>query len=381
MMLTFTSESVSPGHPDKIADQISDAILDEYISADANSRTAIETMVTTDNVIVAGEVKGPDSIHKKVEDIVRSTIRDIGYNTDHFHWEEVKVTNLLHQQSPEIAYGVDKKGAGDQGLMFGYATNETESLMPAPIYYAHKVLQNILQSVAVGKIPQLGPDAKSQVTLLYQNQMPVAVTNLVVSIQHPEDMSQQNVYDAIYDVVQNTFPAGWMCDHKNFLVNPSGKFTIGGPVSDCGVTGRKIIVDTYGGAAPHGGGAFSGKDPTKVDRSAAYVARYIAKNVVASGLASKCLVNLAYAIGVVDPLSFTIETDNTNIIDEKVILDYVRELIDLSPLGIRQLLKLDRPIYLPTATYGHFGRQSSNDQFCWEKADLGLSELRQKVGI
>ena len=383
MMFTFTSESVSPGHPDKIADQISDAIVDEYMQEDKNSRTAIETIVTTDNVIVAGEVKGPSSVNRRIEDIVRRTVKNIGYNSEHFHWAKVRVTNLLHQQSQEIAAGVEraKGGAGDQGMMFGYATNETDSLMPAPIYYAHKILQNIFAAIASGKIPKLGPDAKSQVTLLYRNEVPIAATNLVVSIQHPEEMTQSDVYNSIFEIVKNTFPAGWMCARNKFLVNPSGSFTIGGPVSDCGLTGRKIIVDTYGGAAPHGGGAFSGKDPTKVDRSAAYMARYIAKNIVASGLATKCLVNLAYAIGIVEPLSFNIDTYNTSIIDEKIIQKSIQDMIDLSPLGICQLLKLNSPIYLPTATYGHFGRDAINNYFLWENLDLNLTHLKNKAVI
>lgn len=375
-MSTFTSESVSHGHPDKIADQVSDAILDEYIRQDPNSHTAIETMVTTSNVIVAGEVKGPTSV--KIEDVVRNTIKKIGYESENFHWNKVKVTNLLHEQSKEIAAGSNKGGAGDQGMMFGYATDETDNFMPAPIYYAHKILKNIFNSKQ-GK--RLGPDAKSQVTLLYQKEKPIKAANIVVSIQHPPEFTQADVKEAIYYTVKKTFPEGWICDEENFFVNPTGKFVTGGPISDCGLTGRKIIVDTYGGAAPHGGGAFSGKDATKVDRSAAYMARYIAKNIVAAGLAKKCLVGLAYAIGIAQPLSFTLNTYGTNKIKENIILEYISSITDLSPRGITKLLGLHRPIYLPTATYGHFGQPAENGFFSWEKLDLQLDHLLQQATV
>ena len=380
MPTTFTSESVSHGHPDKIADQISDAILDEYIKQDPSSRTAIETMVTKDNVIVAGEVKGPDSVNNKIEEIVRNTIKNIGYESKNFHWNKVKVTNLLHQQSGEIAAGVEKinSGAGDQGMMFGYATNETDNFMPAPIYYAHKILKNIFKSQNANG---LGPDGKSQVTLLYHNGKPLKATNIIVSIQHHSSMMQQDVRHAIYETVKNTFPKGWMCHDENFLVNPTGRFINGGPVSDCGLTGRKIIVDTYGGMVAHGGGAFSGKDSTKVDRSAAYMARYLAKNIVSSALAEKCLIGLAYAIGIVEPLSFTIDTYNTSKINESEILDYMRNTVDLSPTGIRKTLKLDKAIYLPTATYGHFGRTAEKSLFSWEKLDLESGDLMKKAAV
>ncbi len=369
---TFTSESVSHGHPDKIADQISDAILDEYIKQEPYSRTAIETMVTTDNVIVAGEIHGPSSVTSSVEEIVRNTIKNIGCNSEHFHWNKVKVTNLLHQQSNEIAMGVNKKspGAGDQGMMFGYATDETNNFMPAPIFYSHKILQNIFKNHK-----KLGPDGKAQVTLMYKDGYPVKATNIVVSIQHPAEMEQQSVKNEIYKTVENTFPSGWMCDDKNFLVNPTGKFTTGGPVSDCGLTGRKIIVDTYGGLAPHGGGAFSGKDSTKVDRSAAYLTRYISKNIVASGLAQKCLIGVAYAIGITKPLSITINTYGSRKINEELILNAIKNNIDFSPAGMCNTLMLNKPIYLPTATYGHFGRENDGDFFPWEKLDLVIDKL------
>lgn len=374
-MFTFTSESVSAGHPDKIADQISDAILDEYMRQSPDAHTAVEVMVTSDYVILAGEVKGPEIVHKKIEEIVRGTIRNIGYESEHFHWDKVKIKNLLHQQSKEIIAGITSSGkvaAGDQGIMFGYANSDTDQFMPAPIYYAHNILRNIFQAVYEKGIPKLGPDAKSQVTLLYKDKVPVGVTNIVVSIQHPSELTRQDVFDSIYEIVKNTFPDGWMCNVKDFFVNPSGKFTVGGPVSDCGLTGRKIMVDTYGGFALHGGGAFSGKDSTKVDRSAAYMARYIAKNIVASGLASECLIGLAYAIGIADPVSLTIDTYGTNNVDESVILDEMEKMIDLSPRGIRQLLGLNNPIYLPTATYGHFGKEASGGLFPWEKLDLSI---------
>ncbi len=379
MSIIFTSESVSSGHPDKIADQISDAILDEYIRQDPLSRTAIETMVTTDNVIVGGEVLGPELANNQIEEIICQVVKDIGYARKGFDWQNLKVTNLLHKQSREITNGIDKAqgGAGDQGMMFGYATNETEDLIPAPIYYAHKILKNIFKFVKCCELPQLGPDAKSQVTLLYHDGKPIKAINIVVSIQHPKTMKQKDVRSAIYSIVKNTFPEGWMCSSDNFLVNPSGQFIVGGPVSDCGVTGRKIIVDTYGGLAPHGGGAFSGKDSTKVDRSAAYMARYIAKNIVALGLAQRCLVSLAYAIGVAEPLSFTIETYGTNGIGEDIIVDCIRNMIDLSPQGICKFLNLNMPIYLPTATYGHFGRKPQGKLFAWERVDMGLDYFMQ----
>lgn len=360
-----TTESVAAGHPDKVADQISDSILDAYISADPSSRTAIETLVTKNKVIVAGEVFGPNIQNNEIENIVRNTIRNIGYEYDGFHWEKVKVEILLHEQSSDIAMGIvkDDQGAGDQGIMYGYATKETENLMPAPIFYAHLILKNILSAV------KLGPDAKSQITLAYENNIPVRAENIIVSIQHPEDFTQ--IKEVIYPHVVSSIPEGWMCSEENFLVNPTGRFVIGGPVGDCGLTGRKIMVDTYGGYIPHGGGAFSGKDATKVDRSAAYMARYLAKNIVFAGLAERCLVQLSYAIGVSKPTSFYIDTFATNKVAEEKIKKFIEDNIDLSTRGIIERLSLKRPIYKHTSYYGHFGRDATEDGcFSWEKTDL-----------
>lgn len=374
-----TTESVAAGHPDKVADQISDSILDAYISADPSSRTAIETLVTKNKVIVAGEVFGPNIQNSEIEDIVRNTIRNIGYEHDGFHWKKVKVEILLHEQSSDIAMGIvkDDQGAGDQGIMYGYATKETENLMPAPIFYAHLILKNILSAV------KLGPDAKSQITLAYENNIPVRAENIIVSIQHPEDFTQ--IKEVIYPHVVSSIPEGWMCSEENFLVNPTGRFVIGGPVGDCGLTGRKIMVDTYGGYIPHGGGAFSGKDATKVDRSAAYMARYLAKNIVFAGLAERCLVQLSYAIGVSKPTSFYIDTFGTNKVDEEKIKKFIEDNIDLSTRGIIECLSLKRPIYKHTSYYGHFGRNATEDgSFSWEKTDLsydlqGMTDRQELV--
>ncbi|QDW08926.1 methionine adenosyltransferase [Wolbachia pipientis] len=371
---SVTSESVAAGHPDKVADQISDAILDEYLFNDSSSRTAIETLVTKDNVIIAGEVFGPNIENSKIESIVRNTIKDIGYEHDGFHWETVKVNILLHEQSNDIAIGVDQ-GAGDQGIMYGYATIETESLMPAPIFYAHSILRNIMSMV---KGVKLGPDAKSQITLAYENNLPVRAESIVVSIQHLEDLSQSKVKEIIYPYIASSLPEGWMCPKENLLVNPTGRFVIGGPQGDAGLTGRKIIVDTYGGYARHGGGAFSGKDATKVDRSAAYMARYLAKNIVFAGLAERCLVQLSYAIGVSKPTSFYIDTFGTNTIDEERIKGFIEGNIDLSTKGIIRHLSLNRPIYKRTACYGHFGKESESDGgFSWEGMDLSADFCRE----
>lgn len=371
---SVTSESVAAGHPDKVADQISDAILDEYLFNDSSSRTAIETLVTKDNVIIAGEVFGPNIENSKIESIVRNTIKDIGYEHDGFHWETVKVNILLHEQSNDIAIGVDQ-GAGDQGIMYGYATIETESLMPAPIFYAHSILRNIMSMV---KGVKLGPDAKSQITLAYENNLPVRAESIVVSIQHLEDLSQSKVKEIIYPYIASSLPEGWMCPEENLLVNPTGRFVIGGPVGDCGLTGRKIMVDTYGGYIPHGGGAFSGKDATKVDRSAAYMARYLAKNIVFAGLAERCLVQLSYAIGVSKPTSFYIDTFGTNMVDEKRVKRFIEGNIDLSTKGIIRHLSLNRPIYKRTACYGHFGKESESDGgFSWEGMDLSADLCRE----
>lgn len=371
----FTSESVSEGHPDKICDQISDSLVDAYLTKDPYARLAIETFATTNRVIIGGEIRAPEISKMDVENIIRQTVKGIGYEQDGFHWKNLEITNLIHGQSADIAVGVDAagakdEGAGDQGIMFGYACKETEVLMPAPIYYAHRVLHNIMDAVRSGKIHDIGPDAKSQVTLAYENGVPVRAETVLVSIQHKEGMTQQQVKDLIRPYVEQTLPKGWMCSDKNFLVNPTGKFVIGGPDGDAGLTGRKIIVDTYGGAAPHGGGAFSGKDPTKVDRSAAYMARYLAKNVVAAGLAERCTIQIAYAIGISKPLALYVNNHGTGV-EGQDLVKIINELVDLSPRGIRNHLQLNRPIYKRTATYGHFGRPVEADGgFSWEAIDL-----------
>ena len=374
----FTSESVAPGHPDKVCDQISDSILDLYLSHDPNSRVAAESFATPNKVIIGGETRGPASITKElIEQTVRRCIKDIGYEQEKFHWNKIQIENLLIPQSTDIAVGVDSKdggeeGAGDQGIMFGYACDETTSLMPAAIYYSHRILHNIFAAIKSGKLDGLGPDAKSQVTLRYINSAPVKSTSVVVSIQHKAHLSQQDVREMIYPYVVAAFPSTeWMCKDQDFYVNPTGIFVIGGPESDSGLTGRKIIVDTYGGAAPHGGGAFSGKDPSKVDRSAAYAARYLAKNVVAAGLAKRCTIQLSYAIGVAEPLSFYINTHRTSEVDENKLADILQNLVHLSPMGIKNHLQLLRPIYQKTASFGHFGRTPEADgSFSWEKTDL-----------
>ncbi|MCT6895562.1 MAG: methionine adenosyltransferase [Commensalibacter sp.] len=377
----FASESVSEGHPDKVADRISDTILDTYLAADPEARVACETLVTTNQVILAGELRGPKSITKEMlNEKARETIREIGYDQDGFSWKTANILNLLHAQSPHIAVGVDSneskdEGAGDQGIMFGFATSETETLMPAPIYYAHKILKNLndLRKSSDHKGKGFLPDAKSQVTLRYVHGKPVGATSVVLSTQHEESMPQGNIRDVLKELITNTLPEGWMCPDKEFYVNPTGIFVIGGPDGDCGLTGRKIIVDTYGGAAPHGGGAFSGKDPTKVDRSAAYACRYLAKNIVASGLADLCTLQISYAIGVSHPLSVYVDLHGTGKdIDEAKLEKVLRELMDLSPRGIRKHLRLNRPIYKQTSAYGHFGRHPDpvKDDFTWEKTDL-----------
>ncbi len=378
----FTSESVSEGHPDKVCDRISDAVVDTFLAAEPHARVACETLCTTNQVVLAGEVRGPDSVTKqKLEEVARHAIRDIGYEQAGFHWQKSKVDVLLHKQSSDIAMGVDAagnkdEGAGDQGLMFGFACNETDQLMPAPIYYAHAILKSLAEARHSGAAPGLGPDAKSQLTVRYVNGKPVGCTSVVVSTQHDEKIDQDEVREIVRPHVLNVLPKGWMCDEPHFYVNPTGRFVIGGPDGDCGLTGRKIIVDTYGGAAPHGGGAFSGKDPTKVDRSAAYAARYLAKNVVAAGLAEKCVIQVAYAIGVSKPLSVYVDTYGTANVDEEKLSRVLQELMDLSPRGIREHLGLNKPIYARTAAYGHFGRTPDADGgFSWERTDL-VSSLR-----
>ncbi len=373
----FTSESVSEGHPDKVCDRISDAIVDTYLTAEPGARVAVETMCTTNRIVLAGEVRGPASItHADLEEVARHAVRDIGYEQDGFHWEKAAVDVHVHSQSTDIAQGVDAagnkdEGAGDQGIMFGYACRETDVLMPAPIYYSHEILRSLAEARHSGAEPGLGPDSKSQVTLLYENGMPVRATSIVVSTQHAEELDQAAVKEIVRPHVENVLPDGWMCPEDEFYVNPTGRFVIGGPDGDAGLTGRKIIVDTYGGSAPHGGGAFSGKDPSKVDRSAAYAARYVAKNVVAAGLADKCTIQLAYAIGVSKPLSVYVDTAGTGSVDEAKLSAAIQEVMDLSPRGIREHLELSRPIYARSAAYGHFGRHPDPDGgFSWEKTDI-----------
>jgi S-adenosylmethionine synthetase len=373
----FTSESVSEGHPDKVCDQISDAIVDLYLAADPHARVALETLATTNRVVLAGEVRGPSSLGSgKLVETARQVIRDIGYEQEGFDWRKAEIDCYVHAQSADIARGVDSagnkdEGAGDQGIMFGYACRETESLMPAPIYYAHRILFEMSKLRHAGRLPELGPDAKSQVTLAYEGGKPVRTTSVVVSTQHSADVSQERVRDIVGNIVTEVLPKGWMCPKDEFYVNPTGRFVTGGPDGDAGLTGRKIIVDTYGGAAPHGGGAFSGKDPTKVDRSAAYAARYVAKNVVAAGLADRCCLQVAYAIGVAKPLSIYADLYGTGRVDEDRLERAIGEVIDLSPRGIRERLGLNRPIYRRTASYGHFGRAPDTDGgFSWERLDL-----------
>ncbi|MBT3916839.1 MAG: methionine adenosyltransferase [Rhodospirillaceae bacterium] len=373
----FTSESVSEGHPDKVSDRVSDAIVDTFLAADPVSRVAVETLCTTNRVVLAGEVRGPDSVtHEKMEEVARAAVKDIGYEQDGFHWEKMDVEVHVHAQSVDIAQGVDAsgnkdEGAGDQGIMFGYACRETDVLMPAPIHYSHAILEELAKARHAGEATGLGPDSKSQLTLKYENGQPVGATSVVVSTQHSADLDQEAVKEIVRPYVEKVLPAGWMCTEDEFYVNPTGLFVIGGPDGDAGLTGRKIIVDTYGGAAPHGGGAFSGKDPTKVDRSAAYAARYLAKNVVAAELAEKCTIQLAYAIGVSKPLSVYVDTAGTGSIDEDKLSAALQEVMDLSPRGIREHLGLSRPIYARSAAYGHFGRTPDEDGgFSWEKTDL-----------
>lgn len=384
----FTSESVSEGHPDKICDRISDAVLDHFLTHDPYSRVACETLVTTDTVVIAGETRGPESITKDdIEAVAREAIKDIGYEQEGFHWKTANVQVLLHSQSADIAQGVDEgtgvdtnEGAGDQGIMFGYACRETEALMPAAIYYSHAILRSLAEARHSGACPELEPDAKSQVTLEYRDDKPVRATSVVVSTQHKDGLSQADIKEIVRPHVLDVLPEGFMPPEEEFYVNPTGRFVIGGPVGDAGLTGRKIIVDTYGGSAPHGGGAFSGKDPTKVDRSAAYAARYLAKNVVAAGYADGCTIQLAYAIGVSKPLGFYVNTHGTGTAPESEIIKALSQLVNLSPRGIREHLKLNRPIYARTSAYGHFGRTPDADGgFSWEKTDL-VDDLRKILG-
>ena len=372
----FTSESVSEGHPDKVSDIISDTILDLYLSKFNESRVACETLVTTNKVIIAGETRGPKIDSKEIEQAVRDQVRNIGYEQNGFHWKNLEFFNYLHEQSADIARGVDSsgnekdEGAGDQGIMFGYACTETKELMPAPIIYSHKILKELAEARKNGDLKLLGPDSKSQISVVYENSKPVGVSSIVISSQHDDSIDQKKVKEMIRPYVKKILPENWICPEDQFYVNPTGKFVIGGPDGDTGLTGRKIIVDTYGGAALHGGGAFSGKDPTKVDRSAAYMARYLAKNIVASGIVDKAVIQLSYAIGVSQPLSIYLDVfqENQNLVEK--IIKIIKNNFDLSPRGIRNKLELNKPIYRKTAAYGHFGRVPEADgSFSWEKID------------
>ena len=373
----FTSESVSEGHPDKVSDRISDMVVDTYLSMDPVSRVACETLTTTNRVVLAGEIRGPKINNDELSNKVRDCIKDIGYDQEGFSWKNAKIENHLHDQSSDIAMGVDSKGnkdegAGDQGLMFGYACNETEELMPAPIHYSHKILRFMAEDRKNGNLKGIEPDNKSQVTMLYQNNKPVKVTSVVISTQHSKDINQDKVKELVIPYIKKSIPSNFLesLDPKEIYINPTGQFVIGGPDGDTGLTGRKIIVDTYGGSAPHGGGAFSGKDPTKVDRSAAYAARYLAKNIVSSGAAEKCLIQIAYAIGVSKPLSIFVNLGDKDEVKVKKIMEIIDKNFDLSPRGIREMLKLNNPIYQVTSAYGHFGRKPTNKgEFTWEKTD------------
>lgn len=386
---TFTSESVSEGHPDKVCDRISDAVLDAFLAEDPLARVAAETFATTNRVVIGGEVGLTDQAKLKeymghIDQIARDCIKDIGYEQDKFHWKTCKVTNLLHEQSAHIAQGVTgeqgDEGAGDQGIMFGYATNETDALMPAPIQYSHAILRRLAEVRKNGTEPTLGPDAKSQLSVVYQDSKPVGVSSIVLSTQHIDAaMTSADVRAVVEPYILDILPEGWVTSATEWHVNPTGKFVIGGPDGDAGLTGRKIIVDTYGGAAPHGGGAFSGKDPTKVDRSAAYAARYLAKNVVAAGMASRCTLQLSYAIGVAKPLSIYVDTHQTGEVPDAQIEKAVASCMDLTPNGIRTALDMNKPIYQRTAAYGHFGRAPDADGgFSWERTDL-VDQLKKAV--
>ena len=373
----FTSESVSEGHPDKVCDRISDMVVDTYLSKDPVSRVACETLTTTNKIVLAGETRGPKIQKDDLINKVRNCIKDIGYDQEGFSWKTANIETFLHEQSSDIAMGVDSKdnkdeGAGDQGIMFGYACNETEELMPAPIHYSHKILRLMAEDRKKGNLKGIEPDSKSQVTMLYEKDKPVKVTSVVISTQHSKDLNQEKVRELILPYIKKSIPENFLTDLKNkeIYINPTGQFIIGGPDGDTGLTGRKIIVDTYGGAAPHGGGAFSGKDPTKVDRSAAYASRYLAKNVVASGISEKCLIQLAYAIGVSKPLSIFIKLASGDEGKVEKVKKIIEENFNLSPRGIREMLKLNNPIYEITSAYGHFGRKPTNKgEFTWEKTD------------
>lgn len=372
----FTSESVSEGHPDKVCDQISDLLLDHFLAENPEARSAVEALATTNRIVVAGEVRDVTLNHELLREEIKELVKRIGYHQEGFDWKKLDIEILLHEQSSDIAQGVDaaeakEEGAGDQGIMFGYACNDTEVFMPAPLYYAHRLLQSLAGERHSNHNSILRPDSKSQLSLRYENGKPVAAESIVVSTQHVPQASQEQVRELVRKHVRQVLPDGWMCDESQFYTNPTGQFIIGGPDGDAGLTGRKIIVDTYGGAAPHGGGAFSGKDPTKVDRSAAYAARYLAKNVVAAGVAERCTIQLSYAIGISHPISVYVNTHETGEVDDRALEILLPQLVDLTPSGIRNHLRLNRPIYQPTATYGHFGRDAGEDGFfTWERLDL-----------
>ena len=375
----FTSESVSEGHPDKICDQISDAIVDAYLDKSEQKdqvRVACETMVTTNKVILAGEIRGEEIKDEEIEDITRKIVKEIGYEQENFHWKNFDFSCFLHAQSIDIAQGVDAndsryEGAGDQGIMFGYACTETKEFMPAPIQYSHKILKLLAKERKLGNVPGILPDSKSQVTLIYNEENnPIGCDNIVVSTQHSSDLTKNEIFNYLYPIIENSLPREWVLPEEKIFINPTGKFEIGGPDGDAGLTGRKIIVDTYGGTCQHGGGAFSGKDPSKVDRSAAYAARYVAKNIVYAGLAERCTIQLAYAIGMVEPLSIYINTYGTGKLKDLELVDIINKTFDLTPRGIRDMLNLSNVNYISTAAYGHFGREStSNQSFTWEKTD------------
>ena len=378
-MHLFASESVSEGHPDKVCDRISDEVLDFYLRKYSESRVACETLTTTNRTVLAGETRCPESATKdEIIELVRDTVKSIGYEQDGYHWKKMEVECHLHEQSGDIAQGVDSgdnkdEGAGDQGIMFGFACRETDELMPAPVHYAHRILKSLAEARHNGKADILGPDSKSQITCVYENGKPVRTESVVVSTQHVESADEHDIRALVREHVEAVLPKGWMCDEDKFYVNPTGRFVIGGPDGDAGLTGRKIIVDTYGGAAPHGGGAFSGKDPTKVDRSAAYAARYLAKNIVAAGLAERCSIQLSYAIGISHPLSIYVDTNGTGAVEDSRLEKIIPQVMDLTPRGIRQKLKLNAPIYAATAAYGHFGRREGEagpGTFSWEGTDL-----------
>jgi S-adenosylmethionine synthetase len=381
----FTSESVSEGHPDKICDQISDAIVDAYLDKSEQKdqvRVACETMVTTNRVILAGEIRGNEIKNEEIEEITRKIVKEIGYEQENFHWKNFDFSCFLHAQSIDIAQGVDandsrSEGAGDQGIMFGYACTETKEFMPAPIQYSHQILEMLAKERKLGNVPGILPDSKSQVTLIYnEDNKPIGCDSIVVSTQHTSDLTKKKIFDYLYPIIEKSLPSEWVPAEEKIFINPTGKFEIGGPDGDTGLTGRKIIVDTYGGACPHGGGAFSGKDPSKVDRSAAYAARYVAKNIVYAGLAERCTIQLAYAIGMVEPLSVYINTYGTGKIKDVELVDIINKIFDLTPRGIREMLNLSNVNYLSTAAYGHFGRESvSNKSFTWEKTDKAKSIL------